>query len=425
MATTTPLAIRRVPLSALHPDPANARAHNAANLDAIKASLTRFGQAEPLVVQAGSLRLIAGHGRLSAMQALGWTEADIVELPVENLDATALGIALNRTAELADWDEPVLAKLLEQLRAEDALDGVGFSSKDLDGLLDELLAASGGPEGDADAVPPLPAVATTRRGDLWVLGNHRLYCADSASPADVDRLLAGAPIHLVNSDPPYNVKVEPRSNNAIAAGLSSFETTHHQKLDLARHPAKAQATHRQMRAKDRPLVNDFVTDESFDDLLAAWFGNFARVLLPGRAFYLWGGYSNCGNYPPALKAAGLYFSQAIIWDKQHPVLTRKDYMGAHEWCFYGWREGAAHQFFGPNNATDLWSVKKVNPQSMVHLTETRDDPRPSAHVCRLPAREVRRRLAARKGGAPTRQRGIDARLPRPSQRPAGGGTRRG
>src|SRR5262249_55477124 len=64
-----------------------------------------------------------------------------------------------------------------------------------------------------------------------------------------------------------------------------------------------------------------------------------------------------------------YFSQTIIWDKQHPVLTRKDYMGAHEWCFYGWKAGAAHQFFGPTNATDLWSIKKVNPQSMVHLTE--------------------------------------------------------
>jgi DNA modification methylase len=70
-----------------------------------------------------------------------------------------------------------------------------------------------------------------------------------------------------------------------------------------------------------------------------------------------------------LKEAGLYFSQTIIWDKEHPVLTRKDFMGAHEWCFYTWREGAAHQYFGPNNATDLWHVKKVNPQSMIHLTE--------------------------------------------------------
>src|SRR5271165_5000762 len=95
----------------------------------------------------------------------------------------------------------------------------------------------------------------------------------------------------------------------------------------------------------------------------------ARVLEPVRSFYLFGGYANVGNYPPVLKAVGLYFSQAIIWVKEHPVLTRKDFMGNHEWCFYGWREGAAHQFFGPANATDVWSVKKINPQSMVHLTE--------------------------------------------------------
>jgi DNA modification methylase len=124
-----------------------------------------------------------------------------------------------------------------------------------------------------------------------------------------------------------------------------------------------------MRAKDRPLANDFVSDDEFNRLLSAWFGNMARVLEPGRGFYSWGGYANCANYPPVLKANGLYFSQSIIWVKEHPVLTRKDFMGNHEWCFYGWKEGAAHQFLGPANATDVWSVKKVNPQSMVHLTE--------------------------------------------------------
>jgi DNA modification methylase len=72
---------------------------------------------------------------------------------------------------------------------------------------------------------------------------------------------------------------------------------------------------------------------------------------------------------PVLKANGLYFSQAIIWVKEHAVLTRKDFMGNHEWCFYGWREGAGHKFYGPNNVVDVWSVKKVSPQNMVHLTE--------------------------------------------------------
>jgi DNA modification methylase len=64
----------------------------------------------------------------------------------------------------------------------------------------------------------------------------------------------------------------------------------------------------------------------------------------------------------------LYFSQAICWDKCHPVLTRKDFLGAHELAFYGWKEGAGHKFHGPNNITDLWHVKKIPPQQLEHLT---------------------------------------------------------
>jgi DNA modification methylase len=228
---------------------------------------------------------------------------------------------------------------------------------------------------DPDDVPAPPDDAITQPGDVWMLGEHRLLCGDSSKPADLDRLLGGAVIHLVNTDPPYNVKVEPRSNNAIAAGLSSFAKASGDGFhadpgrDVHRRPGAASATHGQMRAKDRPLMNDFVTDEQFDVMLAAWFGNIARVLAPGRAFYIWGGYSNIANYPPVLKACKLYFSQMVIWHKMHPVLTRKDFMGDHEWCFYGWREGAGHQFFGPNNATDVWQVKKISPQAMVHLTE--------------------------------------------------------
>jgi hypothetical protein len=86
-----------------------------------------------------------------------------------------------------------------------------------------------------------------------------LLCGDSSKPEDVDRLLDGIEVHLVHTDPPYNVGVEPRSNNAIAAGLSSFQgPQHHQALDLARHPVKATPTGKKLRAKDRPLANDFI-----------------------------------------------------------------------------------------------------------------------------------------------------------------------
>src|SRR5262249_46505759 len=157
-----------------------------------------------------------------------------------------------------------------------------------------------------------------------------------------DHLLAGEPIHLVNSDPPYGVHVKPRSKNAIAAGLSSFGgAKHHRAFDVARHPSKAKPTGRKLRPKDRPLTNDHVSAEAFDKLLHEWFGNLARVLLRGRSFFLWGGYTNCANYPPVLKACQLHFSQAIIWVKEHPVPNLKDLMSNHEWCFYGWKEGAA------------------------------------------------------------------------------------
>jgi DNA modification methylase len=282
----------------------------------------------------------------------------------------AYRIADNQTASIAEWDYELLPIELADLKAMAFdLNLLGFEEEELAHLLDGDVK-----DGltDPDDVPLPPDEATTQPGDLWILGDHRLLCADSSEPEDVDRLLGGASIHLVNTDPPYNVKVEPRSNNAIAAGNSSFaapekKRTHHQSLDLARHPSKSKPTGK-MRAKDRPLANDFVSDAEFDRLLDAWFGNASRVLQPGRGFYIWGGYANCGNYPPFLKKHELYFSQAIIWDKQHPVLTRKDFMGAHEWCFYGWKEGAAHKFYGPNNAQDLWHVKKIPPQQMEHLT---------------------------------------------------------
>jgi len=314
--------------------------------------------------------VVAGNGTLEAAKSLGWTEIAAVTTNLQGAEARGFAIADNRTAELAEWD---VVRLSEELQAlpQDVFATLGFDDKELKKIVHEAekVLRAMQDEPDLDAVPEPPDAATTKPGDLWVLGRHHLLCGDSARPEDLERLLDGTQIDLVNADPPYGVRVEPRSNNAIAAGLSSFAATHHQGLDVARHPDKRSATHTKLRAKDRPLQNDFLGDAEFDALLRAWFTNMARVLKPGRSFYIWGGFSNLANYPPALAEAGLYFSQSIVWDKQHPVLTRKDFMTAHEQCFYGWREGAAHRFLGAANVPDLWAVKKVNPQAMVHLTE--------------------------------------------------------
>ncbi len=361
------LAIEWVDLSRVYCSPSNPRINDQA-VPHVAASIRRFGWQQPIVAKPSG-EVIAGNTRLKAAKDLGLAVVPVIWFEGSDLDATAFCIADNRTHEFATWNEQELSQILDHLRAEDSLQGVGFSIIEIDDLLARLEAEIGPAGGEDPGAGELPEDPVTQKGDLWVLGDHRLLCGDSASAEDVDRLLAGAAIHIVNADPPYGVKVEPRSNNAIAAGLSSFTgTSHHQGLDLARHPGKRKATSK-LRPKDRPLQNDFLPDAEFAQLLRAWFGNLSRVLLPGRAYYIWGGYGNLGNYPPALAESGLYFSQGIVWDKEHPVLTRKDFMGAFEIAFYGWKEGAAHEYFGPNNATDLWAVKKVNPQSMIHLTE--------------------------------------------------------
>jgi len=366
---------RRVPVADLLENGRNFRRHPQAQKDALAGVLAEVGIAGALVAyhsgrNDGKLTLIDGHARVQA----GATEWPVLILDVDDAEADYLLATFDATTALAELDGVALLELLkgvqsgepgvQQLLAQLAEQAKALAAEMNEGLTDE------------DAVPLPGDDAKSVRGKVYVLGNHRLMCGDSSIAADVDRLLAGAPVHLVNTDPPYNVKVEPRSNNAIAAGLSSFPAAehshgglmHHQSFDVARQGVK-HATTEKLRPKDRPLVNDFMSPEAFEKMLLAWFGNMARVLLPGRSFFIWGGYANCGNYPPVLKACELYFAQAIIWVKEHPVLTRKDFMGNHEWCFYGWREGAGHEFFGPPNATDVWSVKKVNPASMIHLTE--------------------------------------------------------
>ena len=323
-------------------------------VEAVAKSLQEFGFRQPIVVDTNGV-IICGHTRWQAAQQMELTEVPVHvadDLSAEQIKAYRL--ADNKTAELSEWDYDLLPVEISDLdMAGFDLSLLGFQDKEIVQLLDANISQG---NTDPDDVPDMPDEAITQPGDIWVLGNHRLMCGDSANNTDMALLLAMAEIDMVFMDPPYGVKVEPRSNNAVKAGMSSFA-------------AAGNATDAKLRAKDRPIQNDNIEGEDFAEILLQWFQNASRVMKPGRAFYICGGYANLADYPKPLKETGLYFSQAIVWDKQHPVIGRKDFMGAYELIFYGWKEGAAHRYFGPNNETDLWHVKKVNPQNMVHLTE--------------------------------------------------------
>jgi ParB-like chromosome segregation protein Spo0J len=151
MAEQAKLAVEWVKVDSIHMDPANVRRHPERNLDTIKASLARFGQQKPIVVDADGI-VRAGNGTLEAARALNWGNVAIVRTPLKGSEATAYAIADNRSSELAEWDETGLAEQLRALQSEDFdLDAVGYSGDEVDALIERLasdLTADGdGPAG--------------------------------------------------------------------------------------------------------------------------------------------------------------------------------------------------------------------------------------------------------------------------------------
>jgi hypothetical protein len=196
--------VESVAIATLSQDPANARKHDDKNLEAIKASLRRFGQQKPIVVDSSNV-VRAGNGTLAAATALGWDSINVVQTDLQGSEATAYAIADNRTAELADWDESVLAASLSSLADVDEtwLSDLQFSEKEIA----ELVASTQEQEIIEDEVPDLTTDPVTQTGDLWILGEHRLLCGDSTSESEVGRLMNGERANLLLTDPPYGINI--------------------------------------------------------------------------------------------------------------------------------------------------------------------------------------------------------------------------
>ena len=190
---------RSVPLNQLRADTANARRHDKRNVDVLKASLERWSQVEPLVVQKGTMRVIGGNGRLEAMKALGWEKAACYVVDVDDVQAAALAITLNRSAELAEWDDDALKATLESLDAE------GWDLKPLGWDDDEWGAEP--PELEEPPMPEDIPDPVAKVGDVWVLGDHRVACGDATDAKTMTALLAGGGVDVVFTDPPYGISI--------------------------------------------------------------------------------------------------------------------------------------------------------------------------------------------------------------------------
>jgi len=207
---TWPAGTKAVAVSALRPYARNARTHSRRQIKKIAASIERFGFVNPVLIDENN-QIIAGHGRVAAAKLLGWPE--VPTLRVEHLDETekrAYILADNRLAEEAGWDREMLAIELQGLIDLDfSIELTGFDITEVDLLLDGEAEAKAPDRNIEDEIPPVPAPGTaiTRPGDLWQLGQHRLFCGDATTATSYARLLGGAKAALIFTDPPYNVTI--------------------------------------------------------------------------------------------------------------------------------------------------------------------------------------------------------------------------
>lgn len=188
-------------------DPANLRLHGSRNIEAIKASLKRFGQQKPIVVDGDGV-VRAGNGTLEAATALGWDDVWAIESDLEGVDLTAYSIADNRTGELAEWDREALAKVMAAM-PDDLTQAAGFTDKECEVLAHVLELMSKEEESNQDEQEEVPEPETDETkviataGDVWILGDHRVMCGDARNKDHVDALLGEKNIAVAVTSPPY------------------------------------------------------------------------------------------------------------------------------------------------------------------------------------------------------------------------------
>ena len=313
--------VELIAVDAIQPNPHNSRLHSAGQIADIVKSIKEFGWTMPLLIDEGGV-LLAGHGRLMAAKKAGVREVPCVrKLGLTAAQKRAYVIADNQLGQGSTWDEKILKMELQELMSMDFDVGLlGFDGEELNDLLaatfdDEEVGVSAGWT-EEDDVGSAPATPVTCRGDVWVMGKHRLMCGDSTSAQDMATLAAGL-VDLWLTDPPYNVAYEGKTKDKLK------------------------------------IENDSMPDESFRQFLASAYLAADSVMRPGASFYIWHADSEGFNFRAAARDVGWPVRQCLIWRKNQMVLGRQDYQWQHEPCLYGWKPGAAHSWHGGRKQTTV------------------------------------------------------------------------
>ncbi|AMJ62681.1 hypothetical protein AXW83_22410 [Bosea sp. PAMC 26642] len=196
------------PLADLKPSPRKTRTHSTKQINQIAASIKSFGFVTPVLVDSEDI-IVAGHGRYEAAKLLGLSNVPTISLHHLGSDEIrALALADNRLAELSGWDNETLKIELSYLIEIDSMvELTGFETPQIDVILDTDVAPALKMD-PADAVEPIGVQAVTRRGDLWLLGHHRIICGDARERSVYTKLMGGELAQMTFTDPPYNVRID-------------------------------------------------------------------------------------------------------------------------------------------------------------------------------------------------------------------------
>lgn len=284
--------------------------NNDAAIDAVANSIKEFGFKVPIVITKDNV-IIAGHTRLKASIKLGLDEVPcIVADDLSEEQIKAFRLADNKTAELATWDFTKLESELASIEMDMSL----FGFEDLESKVPDNAT-----DDDFDPSDEISETPYSETGDIYLLGSHRVMCGDATKQANVRRLLDGAVVDLVFTDPPYNVDYEGTAGK---------------------------------------ILNDKMEDDAFYLFLYDAFKNMFEASKTGGAIYVCHADTEGLNFRNAFKNSGYKLAECLVWVKNALVLGRQDYHWRHEPILYGWKEGSAHFFVDDRTQDTIWEYNK-------------------------------------------------------------------
>lgn len=328
---TRPLKVVYRPISDLKPDPRNARTHPKKQIEQLRTSILKFGFTNPVLVDEQGV-LIAGHGRLRAAKEIGLPTVPAIEIGgLSEAEKKALRLADNKIALSAGWDLEILQLELAEISQLDVtldLSLTGFSS----GEIDVVLKAANDP--DDEVIPAVPESPTTRPGDIWVLGDHRIGCGDGRDLDFLARLIgSGDRIDAAFLDPPYNVKINGHAN--------------------------AKGRHREFA-----MASGEMSDDEFRTFLRETLGAAASVSRDGAVHYVCMDWRHMEDVNAA--AHGVYDAllNLCVWNKSNAGMGSL-YRSKHEMVFVYRVGSSAHANMVElgkhgRNRTNVWDYPSVN-----------------------------------------------------------------